>query len=240
MDEALIADLRQLLRADIERIHQPDDSGISRNAACRLEAVAEHSPAFICLLAEPWLRPDITGRQRNLLIDCARIHLYARVLDDAIDEADPVHRQNLLRAQPLFWHSVQRIGSAVSESVAQQAVALIDETVAAVQIDDRQRNPDFWGAKNYHLLLIPLLLSGDSPAYRDCRTGLSTLIALVQAGDEWRQGEFDSERLQADFFAFLTACLDVGQLESLARHGWRGAAERIVWNARQLLESLSR
>lgn len=242
MDEALIADLRQQLRADIERIHQPDGSEIARRAARRLELVAEHSPAFICLLAEPWLRPGITERQRNLLTDCARIHLYARALDDAIDEADPVYRLNLLRAQPLFWQLVQRIGATVSEPVAQQAVALIEETVAAVQIDDRQRNPDFWGAKNHHLLLIPLLLSGDSPAYRDCRAGLSTLIALVQAGDEWRQGEFDSdsERLQADFFAFLTACLDVGQLESLARQGWQGAAERIVWNARQLLDSLSR
>lgn len=236
----MIADLRQQLRADIERIHQPDGSEVSRHAARRLELVADHSPPFISLLAEPWLSPDITERQRDLLTDCARIHLYARVLDDAIDEADSVHRQNLLRAQPLFWQAVQRIGAAVSEPVAQQAVALIEETVAAVQIDDRQRNPDCWGAKNHHLLLIPLLLSGDSLAYRDCRQGLSTLIALVQAGDEWRQGELDSERLQADFFAFLTACLDVGQLESLARHGWRGAAERIVWNARQLLDSLSR
>lgn len=242
MDEVLIADLQQQLRADIKRIHQPDGSETSRHAVCRLELVAEHSPAFICLLAEPWLRPNITGQQRDLLTDCARIHLYARVLDDAIDEADPVHRQNLLRAQPLFWQVVQRIGAAVSEPVAQQAVALIEETVAAVQIDDRQRNPNCWGAKNHHLLLIPLLLSGDSPAYRDCRAGLSTLIALVQAGDEWRQGEFDSdsERLQANFLAFLTACLDVAQLESLARHGWQGAAERIVWNARQLLDSLSR
>lgn len=240
MDEVLISDLRQLLRTDIERIHQPDGSEISRNAAYRLDLVAEYSPAFICLLAEPWLRPDITVRQRNLLIDCARIHLYARVLDDAIDEADPVYRLNLLRAQPLFWQSVQRIGAAVSDSVAQHAVALIDETVAAVLIDDLRRNPDCWGAKNHHLLLIPLLLSDDSSAYRDCRPGLSMLIALVQAGDEWRQGEFNSERLQADFLTFLTACLDVGQLESLVRHGWQGAAERIVWNARQLLDSLSR
>ena len=239
MDEVLIADLRQLLRADIARIHQPDGSDVSRHAARRLELVAEHSPAFICLLAEPWLRPSITEHQRDLLIDCARIHLYARVLDDAIDEAAVVHRLTLLRAQPLFWQSVQRIGAAVSASVAQEAVALIDETVAAVQADDQRRNPDCWGAKNHHLLLIPLLLSGDSPAYRDCRRSLSTLIALVQAGDEWRQGEFDSERLQADFFTFLAACLDVGQLESLARHGWQGAAERIVWNARQLLDSLS-
>ena len=88
MDEVLISDLRQLLRTDIERIHQPDGSEISRNAAYRLDLVAEYSPAFICLLAEPWLPPNITGQQRNLLTDCARIHLYARVLDDAILSAN--------------------------------------------------------------------------------------------------------------------------------------------------------
>ncbi len=235
MNETLIVDLQQQLRADIQRIHQP---GSSTATTCRMEALAEHSPAFIALLAEPWLKADITECQRELLTNCTRIHLYARVLDDAIDEAAHIQRQHLLRAQPLFWQSVQRIGSLVSESVAQEAVALIEETVTAVQSDDQRRNPRCWGAKNHHLLLIPLLLSDDSPAYRDCRSGLSTMIALVQAGDEWRQGEFNSELLHADFLTFLADCLDVRQLESLSRHGWMGAAERIAWNARQLLDCL--
>lgn len=239
IDELIVA-LGQQLRSDIERIHRSDGSEAAAGAVQRLDAVAEHAPVFIALLAEPWLRAGISDRERMLLIDCARIHLYARVLDDAIDEADPVHRQNLLRAQPLFWQAVQRIGSLVPAVVAQAAVALIDETVTAVQIDDHQRNPDCWGAKNHHLLLIPLLLSNGGPAYQQCRSGLSTLIALVQAGDEWRQGEFDSDLLQSQFFEFLTACLDVRNLELLNSHGWQGAAERIVWNARQLLESLSR
>ena len=140
--------------------------------------MAEHAPAFIALLAEPWLHAGISDRERMLLIDCARIHLYARVLDDAIDEAAPIHRRNLLRAQPLFWEAVQRIGSLVAAPVAEKAVLLIGETVAAVQSDDHQPNPDCWGAKNHHLLLIPLLLSGDGPAYQQCRSGLSTLIAF--------------------------------------------------------------
>ncbi len=239
IDELIVA-LGQQLRSDIERIHRSDGSEAAAGAVLRLDAVAEHAPAFIALLAEPCLRAGISDRERMLLIDCARIHLYARVLDDAIDEAAPVHRRNLLRAQPLFWQAVQRIGALVPATLADAAVALIKETVAAVQSDDQQRNPDCWGAKNHHLLLIPLLLSGDSPAYQQCRPGLSTLIALVQAGDEWRQGEFDSAPLQSRFLEFLTACLDVKQLELLNLHGWQGAAERIVWNARQLLASLSR
>lgn len=239
IDELIVA-LCQQLRSDIERIQLSDGSEVAAGAVLRLEAVAEHAPAFIALLAEPWLRAGISDRERMLLIDCARIHLYARVLDDAIDEAAPVHRQNLLRAQPLFWQAVQRIGSMVPTDIADEAVALINETVSAVQSDDQQRNPDCWGAKNYHLLLIPLLLSNGGPAYQQCRSGLSTLIALVQAGDEWRQGELDSEPLQSRFLEFLTTCLDGGQLELMIFHGWQGAAERIVWNARQLLESLSR
>lgn len=236
----IIDALGQQLHSDIERIHKSDGSEAAAGAVQRLEAVAAHAPAFIVLLAEPWLRAGISDRERMLLIDCARIHLYARVLDDAIDEAAPVHRQNLLRVQPLFWQAVQRIGSLVPTDIADEAVALINETVSAVQSDDQQRNPDCWGAKNHHLLLIPLLLSGDGPAYQQCRPGLSTLIALVQAGDEWRQGEFDSARLQSRFLEFLTDSLEVRPLELLGLHGWQGAAERIVWNARQLLESLSR
>lgn len=238
MDEALIADLRQLLRADVERIHQPDESEISQTAARRLEAVAEHSPAFICLLAEPWLGADITDRTGGLLRDCARIHLYARILDDAVDEQGPLYRHNLLRAQPLFWEAVQNIGAAVPATVAGEAAHLIAETVSAVQIDDRERNPLYWGAKNHHLLLIPLLLSGNSPAYQDCRRELSALIALVQAGDEWRQGEMNQNRLRSEFIEFLVDCLNTEKLAVLSRNGWPAATERIVWNARQLFDVL--
>jgi len=238
MHEILIANLQQLLHRDIQHIHQSDGSDVALAAGRRLEAVAEHAPSFICLLAEPWLCSEIGEQQRMLLSECARIHLYARVLDDAIDEAALIHRQNLLRAQPMFWQAVQRIGSLVPTAVANEAVVLIAEAVAAVQIDDRQRNPNFWGPKNHHLLLIPLLLSCDSPKYRKCRSGLSTLIALVQAGDEWRQGEFYSASMHAKFFQFLTDCLGVEQLELLSQSGWKGVVERIIWNSHQLLDGL--
>ncbi len=238
MDEALIADLQQLLRADIQRIHQSDGSEISQKAARRLELVAEHSPAFICLLAEPWIGADITDRTRGLMRDCARIHLYARILDDAVDEEGSVYRHNLLRAQPLFWEAVQNIGAAVPATVAGEAVRLIAETVSAVQIDDIERNPLYWGAKNHHLLLLPLLLSGNSPAYQACHRELSILIALVQAGDEWRQGEMNQTRLRSEFIKFLVDCLNTEKLAALSQSGWHASTERIVWNARQLFDVL--
>lgn len=235
----MISHLQNLLREEIERFHGADGSEPAAQARQRLDAVAEHSPAFLCLLAEPWLGPQMTEQTRHQMEACARVHLYARVLDDAIDEPQPIYRLNLLRAQPMFWRAVQALGATASPPVAEAAVQLIAETVSAVQIDDHQRNPWYWGAKNHHMLLVPLVLSDHSPAYQACRSSLSNLIALVQAGDEWRQGELESVQLHGEFLTFLAGCLDTEPLESLSRHGWHGATERIVWNARQLLNVLS-
>ncbi len=234
----IIASLQQQLREDIGRIHVTDNNVASRHARARLADVAEHSPAFIALLAEPWLGEEMTSSSARLLRDCARIHLYARVLDDALDEDLTVCRFNLLRAQPLFWSAVQSIGASVSEQVSIEATGLIEETIRAVLTDDQQPNPGNWACKNHHLLLIPLLLSNDSAAYRCCRTGLSSVIALVQAGDEWKQGVLQSDRLREGLLDVITASLDPMQLEALHQHGWHGVAERIVWNARQLMDAL--
>lgn len=234
-----IANLRQQLHEDIGRIHVADNNSAARHAGARLADVAEHSPVFIALLAEPWLGASMTTRTGQLLSNCARIHLYARILDDALDENLAVCRYNLLRAQPLFWEAVQSIGAAVSAQLAAEATRLIKETIGAVLADDLRPDPSCWAIKNHHLLLIPLLLSGNSPAYHACRPGLSGVIALVQAGDEWKQGTLVSATLRADLLNVLTVCLDSGQLETLKRHGWHGVAERIIWNARQLIDVLS-
>lgn len=234
-----IANLRQQLHEDVGRIHVADNNSAARHAGARLAEVAEHSPAFIALLAEPWLGESMTARRAQLLRDCARIHLYARVLDDAIDENLAVCRHNLLRAQPLFWAAVQSIGASVSAPVSAEATRLIEETIAAVLVDDLRPAPGSWASKNHHLLLIPLLLSGDSPAYRACRPGLSSMIALDQAGDEWKQGVLESGPLRACLLEVVTASLDRERLADLQRHGWHRAAERIVWNAQQLIEVLS-
>lgn len=236
----VILHLRQLLYADIQRIHVPDNSSISRQALQRLTAVAEHSPAFLVLLVEPWLQTEaLPERTIQLLEDAARVHLYARILDDALDENLPVYRRNLLRAQPLFWHAVQRIGANVSADVAAEAVQLIADTVSAVEIDDQRPNPEYWGAKNHHMLLAPLLLSDNNEAYQACCAELSTVIALVQAGDEWRQGELSCPDLRSDFINFLTRNLEPAPLAMLKQYGWHGVAERIIWDARQLLTALS-
>lgn len=235
----IVSSLEQQLFDDISRIHLPDSNSTARHAAQRLKAVAEHAPAFLAVLAEPWLDGPVSERTKQLLLDCARIHLYARILDDALDEGLAVCRQNLLRAQPMFWQAVQRIGANVSATVASEAEQLIYQTVSAVQHDDLWRDPQYWGPKNHHLLLVPLLLSDNNAAYQACRTGLSNLIALVQAGDEWKQGVLADATLHNRLLDFVTQCLDTEQLATLSRLGWQGVAERIVWNADQLIGVLS-
>lgn len=235
----IVSRLEQQLSDDISRIHLTDNNVASRHAVQRLKAVAEHAPALLAVLAEPCLDGPVSERTQQLLLDCARIHLYARVLDDALDEGLTVCRQNLLRAQPMFWQAVQRIGANVSATVAGEAEQLIYQTVSAVQNDDLCRDPQYWGPKNHHLLLVPLLLSGNSEAYQACRSGLSNLIALVQAGDEWKQGVLTDPTLRNRLLGFVTQCLDTEQLATLSRLGWQDAAKRIVWNADQLIGVLS-
>ena len=239
MIDNLIAVLQERLRADIAQIHVDDGTSTARSAERRLHAVAEYSPAFIAMLAEPWLSCNATPQTFCILEHCARIHLYARILDDALDENLPIHRNNLLRAQVLYWEAVQGLSTGTLAPFSQQAAQLIAETVVAVQVDDQKRTPQQWGAKNHHLLLSPLLLSGNSSAYQTCRAGLSILIALVQAGDEWRQGEIESPKVRKNFLSLLAACVEPEILVRLQQHGWHQAAQRIVWNARQLLNVLS-
>lgn len=235
----LIEQLQRQLRDEIARIHLPDNNSAARHALQRLEAVAEYAPTCIALLAEPWLDAGVEPHAQQLLEDCARVHLYARILDDALDEDLSVCRHNLLRAQPLFWDAVQRIGANVSAEVAEAAGQLIRQTVAAVQDDDLCRHPRSWGPKNHHLLLVPLLLSDDSAAYRACRDGLSNFIALVQAGDEWKQGALADAELRNQLLDFITHSLDTECLAQLDHHGWHDVAARIVWNAEQLIGVLS-
>jgi len=235
----IVSRLEQQLSDDISRIHLTDNNVASRHAVQRLKAVAEHAPALLAVLAEPCLDGPVSERTQQLLLDCARIHLYARVLDDALDEGLTVCRQNLLRAQPMFWQAVQRIRANVSAMVAGEAEQLIYQTVSAVQNDDLCRDPQYWGPKNQHLWVVPLLTSDNSEAYQACRSGLSNLIALVQAGDEWKQGVLTDPTLRNRLLGFVTQCLDTEQLATLSRLGWQDAAKRIVWNADQLIGVLS-
>ncbi len=240
-DDSLAARLEASLRRDIAQLGDMPDSATGRRAGRRMLDVAVHAPAFLCLLAEPLLGAD--GKAPGAaawatLEDCARVHLYARVLDDALDENLPLDRRNLLRIQPRFWRAVYGLG-ARHPACADAAAALIDDTVAAVAIDDAAATACEWGRKNAHLLLAPLLLSGDSAAYRAVAPGLMALLALVQAGEEVAQGGLAVAGMRSQLAACLEHWLEPAALEAMRRHGWRQAAARLLHDGEALLHILT-
>ncbi len=237
MTAALIAALQNQLHADIASLNLPHDTATGRIARRRLMDVARHFPAFMVLLIEPWCQTPVSVTVTQTALHCSRIHLYARILDDALDEPLPVQRGNLLAAQPLFWETTQALAMAYP-ALTTSMTELIRETVHAVSIDDNMASPLHWGAKNHHLLLAPLLLSGENAAYQACRSGLSNLITLVQAGDEWRQGVLNQPAVRETLLRQLTDLLQSDSLSALTRHGWQGAALRTVEEARQLIYRL--
>lgn len=234
MREKFEQELRSELLKAINSLEMPLSGFIAQRANHRLCDVAANFPPFLSLLTEPWLLEPISADTRNTLIHCGHIHLYARILDDAIDENLPVYRQNLLRAQPMLWRSVQALGVRYPDMQC-ASEALIAEAVHAVTEDDRGPSPRHWGAKNHHLLLAPLLLSGDDSAYGAAKTGLSGLIALSQAGDEWSQGVIQSGRTIDALLRCFPIWLAEPSIVALRQHGWHGAAHRLLHDGQELL-----
>ncbi|UJS24066.1 hypothetical protein [Thiothrix winogradskyi] len=227
--------LRKTLSDDIEKLMSDTQSGASAILARRrLQALADNSPLLLAWLAEPWWGQDI----ETTLIHCARVHLYARILDDALDENLPIHRLLLLRAQPLFWSSIGNL-AIMHPQQWQQSAQLIEETIQSVERDDEQAQPILWGMKNHHLLLIPLLLSDNNESFESSRAALSDLILLMQTGDEWKQGALKTKEIQYQVLAEIERILLNGTPQMLLQGGWHSAAQRVLWECEQLLAVLS-
>ncbi len=210
-----------------------------QQAQQRLQQLAKNIPNFISILSEPWLVEPITPHTQQILLDCACIHLCARVVDDAIDENLAIHRQNLLFMQPLYWQTLLQMGARYSPHY-QACITLIKETVIAVAEDDKQANPQQLGAKNHHLLLVPLLLSNNSDAYVLAKDSLSLMMAMAQAKDEWVQGEFKNADINEQFFGLLHKALSPHHISCLKKLGWHYAAQRIVDDARFLIHQFKK
>lgn len=233
----LSALIRDSLAADLMRVSPlPLNDTISQRALARLQQLIDAAPTFLLLLAEPWLH-DESDDLLPTLIDCARVHLYARILDDALDEGLPPHRIHLLRYQAIFWQTVASLAVRYPHLQA-QCSQLIGETVLAVEADDAGRAPQYWGRKNHHLLLLPLLLSGGGERYHQHRETLSALISLSQACDEWWQGEFCPTVTEAVLDVFPD-WMDPERLRLLHQAGWRSASARILHEGQYLLKQLA-
>lgn len=234
---ALLTRLQHDLQAEVTRLALPVHDAIARRAQQRLQLVVTHFPAFALCLIEPW-QATLDQAGYDCLLACAKVHLYARILDDALDENLPIYRLSLLRAQPSYWQACSTLGARYP-LLLNAMQALISDTVHAVEADDQRTHPSRWGVKNHHLLLAPLLLSANSPAYQAARPGLSALIALVQAGDEWEQGILRSSTVQQALLQQFPRWLDPQQLNTLHTHGWISAARRLVRDGQALLHKLN-
>lgn len=229
--DRLAAQLTASLHQDIDGLGVMPESPIGRRTQRRLIDVAEHAPHFISLLVEPLLGDDA---DLSTLVQCARVHLYARVLDDALDENLPLDRRNLLRIQPLFWHSVYTLAGRYPVQ-SEASGLLMRDTIKAVELDDAQAHPGMWGQKNGHLLLAPLLLSGDSAAYRAAVPGLMALLAVAQACEELEQDRVRTSALRDDLATAVVKWLDAEMIATLHQHGWHGAAMRVLADGDMLL-----
>jgi len=237
VDAAFWPWLRSELADDVAAIADPADSPSARRAVGRLHAVLEQFPDFLALLVEPW--EPVDASLCEVVLDCARIHLYARVLDDALDENLPVNRRHLLRAQPLFWRAVYGIGSRYP-ALSSSAGALISVTTGAVARDDLAADPDSWGRKNLHLLLAPMLLAEDAPSYRAASAGLTSLIGLAQAREEAQQGALRDPAVRQSLLQVLPQWLDPAVLETMHQHGWTRAAARLLHDGQALMRSMDK
>lgn len=235
-EDPLLAQLRSALHADVAEFQLPAEGAGAGRAVRRLRDVAEHSPGFLALLVEPWLNTADADVAETML-HCARVHLYARVLDDALDENLPHDRQHLLGAQPLLWRATYALGCRYPD-LLEASLALIADTVRAVSLDDRSPAPIHWGAKNHHLLLGPLLLSGADAVYQAVRPGLSNMIAVSQALNEVGQGAICQGKLASAILASLPDWLNEHSLQALHRHGWQAAAQRLLRDGRILMQKL--
>ncbi len=212
-----------MLQHEVNVIYPSPRSRISQRAGARLDALAEAAPPILCMLAEPWCEALAKQkRAKEILRCCALVHLYARILDDAVDENLPCHRQALIKAQPLYWRAVSRLGR-LSSLPPDETERLIQETIDAVLADDSASMPEYWGRKNHHLLLIPLLLSDDVAVFEEAKGPLSDALCLLQAADELDQGDTTVAG------AILHMIQETGHkdlLSFLAERGWK----RFAWH----------
>lgn len=235
--EIISHEIEDIILSDISDI-VPDAVSIEeRRALHRMMDVAKFSVPFLIMLTDPWIGSRLTSWTFDVIKASARIHLYARILDDAIDEDASIHRTILLRAQPLFWQATQDL-AILAPTLRKETAEIIQETVKAVESDNLYPQPLVWGSKNHHLLIAPLLLSGNSSIFLMCRPALSAFIALAQARDEWGQGVFSDSDVKEAFFKEIPQFLSNATIELLMSNGWERSAHKLVMDAQKIMESM--
>lgn len=167
-------------------------------------------------LLEPW---RMSPSHDDVAADLLALHLYARVLDDALDEGEGVHRLMALRAQPLLWRATTGLALCRPDRVAEMDTQICRVVAAA------EPGADPW-ARNAHLLLGPIALHVGSELLD--LAAVEQALALLQATEDLSDGtspEGPIEALVRDLSAVL---------RRLRCAGWRTLADRVHLGAIEL------
>lgn len=226
LTEQLLAVIRQKLCIGL------DQSAVTVYMQKRLENAAIEAVPLISQLTEPW---HTCARAPQVVFLSAQLHVYARILDDALDENLPIHRLILLRSQAWYWECVYQLGQLYPQYQI-ETTALIQETIAAVEQEENLRQKKIlhvedlsvWAEKNHHLLIAPLLLSENNLCYQQNRFSLSFFVLLLQAREELSQQSW-SPQTYTVLFGFLRQYLrEPTWIGQLAQAGWSCIAGRIL------------
>lgn len=279
-DEDFVNQMMQILEDDILLLKNNYQiisnnkifSSIENLAFQRLTDVKENFPYFILFLIEPFF-DYMNSQQKQILKNSfleickigTRIHLYARILDDALDENLAIHRFNLLNYQSIYFNNLLNIGKIFttknfSAEIQIETSKLLDETIIAIQQDNIHFSPECLGKKNHHLLLIPLWLSAlfdnvenndnFQKKYIKSRGNLSLFIAMSQASDEFDQYQIEPQDDKNNFANFINSEFNSNKnnnefennqqaLTEFYNFGWKLATKRIVNNAKRFINFLT-
>jgi len=230
--ERLAAGIGARLKPFLDMRRQAAGNGLVAVGAWQRQAQAVALGARLLVkLTEPYW--DHAGTESTLASVLA-LHLYARILDDAVDEALRVHRHNLLAAQGLFWDAVADLSSAFPQRMP-LARKLIDTCAQAAAADMHGMHLDSWAGKNYHLLLAPLVLAPKPADFEAAKTGLSNVLFVFQAQDELNQATVPDRRMIMGLVEQLYDLSDAEWIVSLKRGGWHRLAQEMAPAIRRVL-----
>ncbi len=161
----------------------PPTDEVGRVARTRQEMTVASGIDVVQAACEPWLDDPRAPEVMAALLD---LYLYGRVLDDAVDEGHDINRQQALAVQPLLWRACSALAVLEPDRVA-ASEQVIRETVAANAPREPGATVPFWGAKNHHLLLGPLVLAGSVARFDELRDDLALGMWGLQAHGEFAE-----------------------------------------------------
>jgi len=212
------------------------ESASEKLALNRINSSIKYGVPLLVDLIEPYWKHDKAYQVTEL---CSYLHLYARVLDDAVDDALPVHRLNLLKIQPLFWNTVNQISLSFSEK-SNGVSGLIQETIEAVIHEWQKCKIETWGTKNHHLLAAPLLLSSSISEFEQHKSYLSDFLFILQTKEEILQMRLENADHKMAMLNNIEKLTSDEWIHALNRGGWKTLADRIPLELEFIISHLNR